>query len=473
MEIVCQIDMKLLIFLRNCFCLQFCFFDVSDFSSFKKGSSYNHSDLAMAVHQIVAETFRHAFTTVNLLSTDNNTLFTINDFKDDLMSKRLKSIEIIWKQETALNLEGITGLRRRFVIVLAQNLLHFYKIFDYIVAEKFQLNGLYLIVLFDEATVDIEKIFKRFWSIQIYNVDVMKKDELGSVLINTFSPFTLKNCDDTSMVLLNEFKDGAFVKTSSSFFPNKMKNLHNCSIRVSAVDTSKSSITSKGDKVIDINLINALSQSLNFNINYTYTGTKGFFFDNGSAQGSLKVLLNRDADLSISYWWINFSRLKYFDVTSSYVSDKIIFLIPPGRDFTAFEKLSLPFSSTVWVLIFICFAVALVVIAIFKFQPKNVRSFVFGSGVNNPVLNMAVAFIGGSQKILPQRNFARFLLMLFLMYSLVIRTLYQASFYKFLKSNQSQIKVHSIEEMIEKDFKFYALFHAVEMLRGSEATKNR
>jgi hypothetical protein len=98
---------------------------------------------------------------------------------------------------------------------------------------------------------------------------------------------------------------------------------------------------------------------------------------------------------------------------------------------------------------------------------------VFGTGVRTPCLNLFIAFIGGAQKKLPGRNFARFLLMIFLMYSLVIRTLYQASFYELLRSNKRHEEVQSIDEMIEKDFKFYVGIGNEDFLQKTEAIKNR
>lgn len=86
---------------------------------------------------------------------------------------------------------------------------------------------------------------------------------------------------------------------------------------------------------------------------------------------------------------------------------------------------------------------------------------------------MIIGFIGGSQKILPKTNFARFLLMMFLMNSLVIRTLYQGSFYQIMQSNNQQKEAQSINEMLEKDYKILVINAVKDMLQGSDMMKTR
>lgn len=93
--------------------------------------------------------------------------------------------------------------------------------------------------------------------------------------------------------------------------------------------------------------------------------------------------------------------------------------------------------------------------------------------MKNPYLNMLVAFIGDSQNILPKRNFARLLLMMFLMYSLVIQTLYQALFYQLLNSKRQYGEVRSVDKMIEKEYSFYVYMGNVDLFQGTEAMKKR
>lgn len=58
-------------------------------------------------------------------------------------------------------------------------------------------------------------------------------------------------------------------------------------------------------------------------------------------------------------------------------------------------------------------------------------------------------------RILPRRNFARFILALYLLFCLIIRTAYQGKQFEFLQKEIRPANVRSIDEMIQKDFTFY------------------
>lgn len=183
--------------------------------------------------------------------------------------------------------------------------------------------------------------------------------------------------------------------------------------------------------------------------------------------------MDERADLSISNWWMQEDRLKFFEASVSYISDQIFFVVPPGRNLTTFEKLILPFTFHLWLLILGCFLFGFLVIFIIQRRSKATRNFVFGTGVTNPYFNMFIGFIGGSQSALPKRNFARFLLAVFLMYSLIIRTIYQGSFYKTMRSHKRIKEVQSIDEMIEKDFRFYTYKGDATAFQGTEAIASK
>lgn len=108
-----------------------------------------------------------------------------------------------------------------------------------------------------------------------------------------------------------------------------------------------------------------------------------------------------------------------------------------------------------------------------KTRSQFVQDFIFGAGVKSPIFNMFVGLFGDSQFILPKTNFARYVLMMFLMYSLVIRTAYQGSYFDILQSNQAHGEVKPIDEMIKKDFTFYGSLENVGAIRNIESKTNR
>lgn len=57
--------------------------------------------------------------------------------------------------------------------------------------------------------------------------------------------------------------------------------------------------------------------------------------------------------------------------------------------------------------------------------------------------------------ILPGRNFSRFLLTLYILFCLIIRTAYQGKQFEFLQKDMRPANVETIDEMIARNFTFF------------------
>lgn len=259
-----------------------------------------------------------------------------------------------------------------------------------------------------------------------------------------------------------------------------MKNLFKFPVHLAATTNSKPMIITifhpNGSYELegsDMMLLKALADVLNFKIDVTLFDYEGTIYDNGTSTGTFKALHKGKADLKLSSWWIKFNGLVFFESTNAYTFDKFVMIVPPGSKLTSFEKLIFPFTASVWVSVFSVFLVGFSVIKIVNMRSDLIKSFIFGARVQHPSFNMLIGFIGGMQKILPRRNFARFLLMSFLMYSLVIRTLYQASYYQFLQSNKMHKPFQSADEIFATDLTIYAPVGIADLWDGVETMKER
>ena len=406
---------------------------------------------------------------------------TIRDFKDALMMKVFVNPRVVFRQEMVGNILSIQKRRRRSTVFLVEEFEDFNAEHKIISSKYFRFNGLYLIVLVNGKIPEIEEIFKRMWKIQIYKV-VLIYEEDDEVLVYTFFPFNDIKCDDTTPVLINKIINGRILNETEFFFPKKMKNLFSCPIRASVSNSAIPLIIpvlhaneSSSIQGPEIKLIETLADALNFKIITTFFSDESYTFDNGSTLRSFKATIESDGevDISIGNWWIKSIRLQFFDCTCAYSIDQLVLLVPPGFKLTAFEKLIYPFAPAVWFMVLAVFFIGFVVIKITSQRSAKVRNFVFGKRVQQPNLNLLIPFVGGMQKILPRRNFARFLLMNFLLYSLVMRTLYQASFYQLLQSNEGHKPVESLDEIIKNDFKIYVTTVNSDMLEGTDAIKER
>lgn len=193
----------------------------------------NALDLAAAAHEINTKVLANEATTRNLIFCEHSNSFALKDFKDGFLPNTTQGVRI----ESSNKVAAISGRRRHFTIILTSNLHDFNEIYCIITRSRFRLDGYFTIVLIGEA-FNVENIFKELWKKQIYNVNILVK-ESDKVLVKTFMPFSAGNCIDTSPTLINEFKNGKFINGLKNFFPDKLKNLFNCTVRVSISSSSE------------------------------------------------------------------------------------------------------------------------------------------------------------------------------------------------------------------------------------------
>lgn len=445
---------------------------------------FKSPNLISAVNEIINKFYSKRNVSPNMVCSTKEfkTSIRLKHFTNELLlQNNVKNIsKIAFRLEGSDSFPATSVRRRRCTIITIETFSNFLNVYDKILPDYFRFNGFFLIVLLKLDYVAIEEIFRLMWQRQIYNVNIVYENEHGKVNVKTFMPFNSNNCNDTTPVLINEYVNGEFVNDIEKFYPDKMGNLHNCQIRIATSKVTEPYIIvdhlSDGNQSLrgrDIFLVAALSQSLNFKMNFTYIGHEGYLYENRSTSGVFKELNEGRADLGVCDLWLKAIRLKYFDSTSSYISEKITFIIPPGREFQSFEILILPFSIPTWIVVLASYFIGVLVIFIVKKSPQNVQRFVFGINVRHPYLNMFAATFGGAQYILPRNNFGRFLLMLFLMYSLVIRTVYQGFFYHLLQSSDHHQEVRSVDEMIEEDFKFYIFDYMWDSFQNATKIRSR
>jgi hypothetical protein len=115
----------------------------------------------------------------------------------------------------------------------------------------------------------------------------------------------------------------------------------------------------------------------------------------------------------------------------------------------------MPFDYITWIILALMFLISTILIYGMKKMPKPIQNYIFGMSSSDPYLNIIRAILGGSQTILPQNNFSRILLMKFLLFCLVMRTLYQAKVYNCMNSNMVHKPMETIDDLVRNNFDLY------------------
>ncbi|XP_070495749.1 probable glutamate receptor [Chironomus tepperi] len=291
------------------------------------------------------------------------------------------------------------------------------------------------------------------------------------------------NCNKSDPLQIAEFENGKFISKPGTFFPKKFKKFHNCSLGLATFASLAPSVLKRDFKNgsyelygRDIETMKMLAQELNFYPNITFLpeyGSWGVLYPNGTTTGAMGRAFSRNSDIAWGNLNLKLDRTLIMDYSFGYYLETLIFVIPKGEPYSAFSKLLRPFDNFVWIALLMIVLICIVIIALLSLQSRKIRSFVYGEKVSSPLLNVLIAMYGGAQTKLPTYNFARTLLIIFLLFCLVLRSLYQGALFQFLQANDNQPEVASIAEMAENNFKFYLIPSYDDMTKNNTLMKGK
>lgn len=124
------------------------------------------------------------------------------------------------------------------------------------------------------------------------------------------------------------------------------------------------------------------------------------------------------------------------------------YIVTEGPSYTPMEKLYLPFDLVTWILIISTLLIGYLTILIVYQLPRDIQKFVFGAQIQSPSLNMTEIIFGIGLVAVPDRNFARFLFMNFILFMLVIRTAYQGKMFDFITTDVRKESPNTLEELL-------------------------
>jgi hypothetical protein len=259
------------------------------------------------------------------------------------------------------------------------------------------------------------------------------------------------NCNKTALVEINSFTKKTQKWKKKTFLIEKFRNFQNCQLTFGVAEQVPANSfgifndTSAWYFGYQITMIDGLRSHLNYTADYNPYQEESFFFRNRRVEFVIQP--SRIGDMEQSVFGLF--------VTRPFRFENNYFLIPPGADYSTYDKLILPFDSTTWYMIILVFVVSFSTIFVLKFTTPKLRNFIIGADVPSPTLNVVAAFFGISLLTLPAKSYPRYFSMVLILFSLIIRTCWQGKMFEFMNQNMTKPEVQSIQEMIEKNFTFF------------------
>lgn len=185
------------------------------------------------------------------------------------------------------------------------------------------------------------------------------------------------------------------------------------------------------------------------------------------SSGAIKRIIEKKDNLTLGY----FSTLPLRDSVMSssfvYYASNLVWMIPPGQPFNEFEKLLMPFHNDIWICCSIIFSIAFLVIFVLKFcATDEMRNFIFGWKIISPELNIIRIILNGSIPRLPTRNFARSILIIFMIFCFIIQNSYTGRLFYFMRNSLRHPDLDTTRELLDRNFTFYTISASKDLLVG-------
>lgn len=244
--------------------------------------------------------------------------------------------------------------------------------------------------------------------------------------------FTKEKCRQQQLVKINQFHRATLEWESDEFFPKKYKNNHNCEVTVLMIQSEL------GGNLFD-KILHAMSHLLEFKITTTLARTVDEYTN------------------ALDQRLYDFFKIQLVTLDEDFVqiimgSEKGEYIIPRGWPLNQLQKLSSPFDTATWILIASTLVTVFVGIQITRFTSNRVRNLFVGCEIGSPTMNMLNTFLCGCQTKLPKKTMARLLFLLFLLWSMIIRTCFQSLSYRALQLDNRYASMATYKDLRENNF---------------------
>ncbi|KAG5672224.1 hypothetical protein PVAND_002366 [Polypedilum vanderplanki] len=331
----------------------------------------------------------------------------------------VNSATIFFLDETMQEIENFDF--RKYISVITTNSINLKFLTYKVTCENLNSSN----VLYDK------NVTKEAFSMYSYFI-CQQNDETVDLL--THSWFEYNSCNKRKVITINRFD----LKTKKWEKPlknhQKFKNLNGCEIRIEEKSKYCNRYDSSGK------LIAAYEPFWRMLAKY--------------ANFTLKMLNKNETDPHLIVYLKRNERLR--PVTSVFTSLSLSLITTRSESYSDYEKLLLPFDLITWMLLLCTFGIAFFIIFIINQMNQNIREFVYGKGIKTPSLNVISTFFGYSQTKLPKTNFARFILINFVLFCFMVRTLYQGVIFDYMNSDMQKMQPQTIDEVFQRGYKILA-----------------
>ncbi|XP_054085790.1 ionotropic receptor 21a-like [Zeugodacus cucurbitae] len=314
--------------------------------------------------------------------------------------------------------------------------------------------GYYAIILeqFKESNAQwhIQKILEKMFSLNIIDVIIIRPNSEGKPFaVYSFEIFSKEHCRVVRPIIINRFVNGRF--DNRELFPNKLRNFHNCTIRVLSRDVPPFFTYHKQDdngtiimKGFEAKLLNVIAEHLNFRIEPVINPDyySGDVYPNGTTTGPYYLLDKNYVDVLMGYFFYTAQSIAFLEESLSYFTTALVVIVkhhpPPDNPLWMLD----PFQLGTWLALLLMIATVILFMCILHLR------YHYGNW-----LDIIGSIFGEPRAVLTRNYFARFGITYWYIGFIFINSAYQAKL--FVTYNQPTPGLpHTINDLQRNNFTF-------------------
>ncbi|XP_037813398.1 uncharacterized protein LOC119604691 [Lucilia sericata] len=294
---------------------------------------------------------------------------------------------------------------------------------------------------------EMQMIFRYCFDNYWIHCNIMVQTARGEIFIYTYFPFKENNCFQTQPEVINKFIGERF--ENDVMFPNKLRNFNKCPLKLTTWDIPPFVINGTGFQETDreingfeIIIMIAISKKLNFTLDIDMISIDNYHMNQTPAIIPMRMLKNRETNITMGY----FRRTALRDqlATPSYVTYYLPFVAVMLRRQTQFQSmgmLTFPFDKITWILIIVIY------LLIVLMNWLNVK--------NRIVQNFQIhqVFMGMPIKNTPKESSKRVRLMVMLVTSFILRSVYQSLLFHLFRTHFYELPPVTLDGLVAQGYK--------------------
>ncbi|SPP78324.1 uncharacterized protein LOC117581521 [Drosophila guanche] len=370
------------------------------------------------------------------------------NFYNEMMSTLFRNwglapLQIV-KVEQGVPWRPVAG-RRHFNVIFTDSFAAFSEIRMEYYAREYNYNEHYFIFLQARDHLlqkEMRQIFEYCWRYHLIHCSVQVQKSNGDVLIYSYYPFSERSCADMSPRLINRYNGSTLLEPE--IFPRKLRNLFGCPLRCALwnvppfVEIRSESSVSGG---YEGRLLLTLAERMNFSIAVRQLQGKNV------RDEALELLRRHEADLTLGGIRQTVDRSLMATSTHNYYQTREVFgILDSSFELSSLDILFYPYRLQIWLAIAGVLALsALLQLAIERLLRETRPE-------SRLWLNLELIFVGMPLLVAPRSHTGRLYCLLLMLYTLIIRTVYQGLLYHLIRTHQLNRWPQSIDALVQQNY---------------------